>query len=124
VIARIITYTVLAALSIFVLATSFLLDRGGGSATPDEEGTVSIHDLSANPDAYRGETVTTLGTLGLSGDTTQYQLVDENLAVVVKGYDLDDLQSLSGQRVSVTGRFDFADLTGIFIDADVIEVQD
>jgi hypothetical protein len=124
VIARVITYTVLAALSIFVLATSFLLDRGGSSATPDAEGTVSVHDLSTNPDAYRGETVTTLGTLGLSADTTQYQLVDETLAVVVNGYELDALQSLSGQRVSVTGRFDFADRTGIFIDADVIEVQD
>ena len=122
-IARTITYAVLAVLTIFVLTTSFLLDRGGSGATPGEE-TVSVHDLSSNPEVYRGETVTTIGTLGLSGDTTQYQLVDEALAIVINGYELEALRSLSGQRVSVTGRFDFADGTGIFIEADTIEVQD
>jgi hypothetical protein len=85
---------------------------------------ISVHDLSANPDAHRGETLTTFGTLNFSEQTQQYQLVDEDLAVVVNGYELDALQSLNGQRVSVTGRFDFADGTGIFIDADVIEVLD
>jgi hypothetical protein len=122
-IARIITYTVIALLAVFVLSTTFLLDRGGGKAEPDD-GVISVHDLSTNPEAHRGETVTTEGTLNFSEETKQWQVVDNDTAVVVNGYDTEALVSLDGQPVLVTGRFDVDGETGIYIDADVIEVQD
>jgi len=50
--------------------------------------------------------------------------VDEGIAVVVTGYEQEALQSLDGQPVMVTGRFDFDPGTGIFIDADSIQVLD
>jgi len=124
-IARVITYLVIASLGLFVLATTFVLDHGGGAATPAGVfGHVTVHDLSLVPETYRGKTVVTEGTLGYSPDTTQHQVVDEDLAVVILGYDALALRSLEGQRVSVTGRFDFDPGTGIFIDADVVRGTD
>jgi len=122
-IARIITYAVIAVLAVFVLSTTFLLDRGGGKAEPDD-GVISVHDLSSNPEAHRGEIITTEGTLNFSDETKQYQVVDNDIAVVVTGYDTEALVALTGQPVLVTGRFDFDGSQGIYIDADVIEVQD
>ena len=122
-IARIITYTVIALLAVFVLSTTFLLTNGGSSAEPDD-GVISVHDLSSNPEAHRGDTVTTEGTLNFSEDTQQYQVVDDDTAVVVNGYDTEALVALNGQAVLVTGRFDFDADTGIYIDADTIEVRD
>jgi len=124
-IARTITYLVLALLGLFVLATTFVLDHGGGAATPPAaSGLVTVHDLSLLPETYRGKTIITLGTLGYSPDTAQHQVVDEGLAVVILGYDALALRSLEGQRVSVTGRFDFDEGIGIFIDADIVKAAD
>ena len=122
-IARVITYTVIALLAVFVLATTFLLTNGGSSAEPDD-GVISVHDLSINPEKYRGETVTTTGTLNYSAETEQYQVIDDSIAIVVRDYNSEAQQSLSGQPVLVTGRFDFDAETGIYIDATVIEVKD
>ena len=122
-IARIVTYAVLVALAVFVLSTTFLLDGGGSSAQPDD-GLTSVHDLSINPPKHRGRTVTTGGILNYSVETQQYQVIDDNIAVVVRDYDSEALQSLSGQQVLVTGRFDFDSDTGIYIDAETIEVKD
>jgi hypothetical protein len=123
-IARILTYTVIAILATFVIFTTFFLDQGGGKAEPHDEGIISVHDLSINPERHRGETVTTEGTLNYSEETTRYQVVDESIAVVVSGYELEALHELSGQPVIVTGRFDFDAEAGIYIDADTIEVKD
>ena len=122
-IARIITYAVLAALAVFVLSTTFLLDRGGSSAQPDD-GSISVHDLSINPEKHRGQNVTTQGILNYSVETKQYQVIDASIAIVVRDYDTEALQSLSGQQVLVTGRFNLDSDTGIYIDAQTIEVKD
>ena len=127
-IARVVTYLVIALLALFVFSTTFVLDHGGGGATPaGVGGHVSIHDLSLVPDTYRGKTVITEGTLGFSSEVKQHQIVDpdpvdpsKSQAVVVLGYDALALRALEGQRVSVTGRFDFDPATGIFIDADIV----
>jgi hypothetical protein len=122
-IARIVTYIVIAALAAFVIFTTFFLDQGGGKAEPTD-GVVSVHNLSLDPDMYRGKTVTTEGTLNYSDATQQYQVVDADVAVVINGYELATLHSLTGQPVLVTGRFDFDEGTGIFIEAETIEVKD
>lgn len=122
-IARVITYTVIALLAMFVLSTTFLLDRGGSQAEPDD-GVISVHDLSINPEKYRGETVTTEGTLNFSEETGQYQVIDDNIAVVVKGYNTEALVALSGQEVLITGKFDFNADTGVYVDAEKIQVKD
>jgi hypothetical protein len=124
-IARIVTYTIIALLAVFVLSTTFVLDHGGGSATPETgDGTISIHDLSLEPDRHEGDTVTTKGTLGFSDATKQYHLVEEGVAVVITDYELEALHALKDQRVTVTGRFDTDPSTGIFIEADTIQVLD
>jgi hypothetical protein len=126
-IARIVTYTVIVILGLFVFFTTFVLDHGGSRAQPDPgpaEGVTTIHDLSIAPDMYKGQTVTTQGTLGFSFETSQYQLVDEGQAVVVKNYEVEALNALSGQEVLVTGVFDYEDRTGVLIDAETIQVLD
>jgi hypothetical protein len=119
--ARAITYLVIAGLGLFVLTTTFLVSKGGGSANPNESGQViSVHDLSLDPPEYTGDTLTTVGQLMFSPDIKQYQVVDEGIAIVVVGYEDEALRELDGQRVRVTGRFDFDIGTGIFIDAELV----
>jgi hypothetical protein len=124
VIARVVTYVIIAGLALFVLATTFVLNHGGSRATPEDESPISIHDLSLEPDKYKGDTVVTEGTLGFADETKQYQIVSEGVAVVITGYEMEALRSLEGQVVLVTGRFDFDPTTGTFIDADLVQVRD
>jgi hypothetical protein len=121
--ARAITYIVIVGLGMFVLATTFLITKGGGSANPAGERIVSVHDLSLEPEAYRGDNVTTEGQLTFSPDIKQYQVVDEGIAIVVVGYEEQAFRGLEGQRVRVTGRFDFDLGTGIFIDAEFVTAK-
>jgi hypothetical protein len=118
--ARVITYVVIAGLGLFVLATTFLITKGGGSANLADEETVSVHDLSLNPEEHRGDSVVTQGALAFSEDIKQYQVVDDGIAIVVVGYEEEAFQELEGQHVRVAGRFDFDLGTGIFIDAESI----
>jgi hypothetical protein len=119
--ARAITYGVIALLGLFVLTTTFLIDKGGGSARPaDTDARITVHDLSLEPEAHRGDTVTTEGDLLFSADIKQWQVVDEGIAIVIVGYDDEAFRGLEGRRVSVTGRFDFDLGTGIFIDAEQV----
>jgi hypothetical protein len=119
--ARAITYGVIAALGVFVLFTTFIVTRGGGSATSSDTNlNVSVHDLSLEPESYRGDLVVTEGNLLFSEDIKQYQIVDEGIAIVVVGYDEEAFKGLEGRRVTVSGRFDFDLGTGIFIDAEFV----
>jgi hypothetical protein len=125
-IARVATYTVIAVLAAFVLLTTFAIDHGGTRATPQaEDGTITIHDLALTPESHKGETVKSRGKLLFSDSTKQYQLIDEQgVVVVIRGYEAEALQALSGQEVSVTGRFDIDPSTGIFIEAETVQVLD
>ncbi len=118
-IGRFILYTVIAVLGVFVLTASFALEHGGGytSAQPP----VSVHDLRLLPETYRGQTITTEGTLHYSPELDQYEVVDsDNQAVVLLGYDETALQAMLDRTVIVTGRFDADPEHGIFIDVDSI----
>jgi hypothetical protein len=112
-------YTVIAALGVFVLTSTFALEHGGGytSSRP----AVSVHDLRLLPEAYRGKTVTTEGTLHYSTDLKQYEVVDaDQQAVVVTDYDETVLDGMVGRTVIVTGTFDVDPHRGIYIAIDSI----
>jgi hypothetical protein len=121
VIGRILLYTIIALLGVFVLGSTFALEHGGGytSARP----AISVHDLRLLPESYKGKTVTTEGDLHYSPDLGQYEVVDaDQQAVVVLGYEETALQGMVGKTVIVTGRFDFDEEHGIFIDIDSIGI--
>ena len=119
VIGRILLYTIIALLGVFVLGSTFALEHGGGytSSRPP----VSVHDLRLLPETYKGKTVTTEGTLRYSPELEQYSVVDaDQQSVVVVGYDETILQGIVDKTVIVTGRFDIDAETGVFIDIDSI----
>ena len=113
---RILLYTIIAALGVFVLGSTFALEHGGyTSARPP----VTVHDLRLLPETYKGQVVTTEGVLHYSPELKQYEVVDsENQAVVVQGYNETILQGLVGKTVIATGRFDIGEGVGIFIELD------
>lgn len=118
-IGRIILYAVIALLGVFVLTASFALEHGGGytSSRPP----VSVHDLRLLPETYKGQTVTTEGTLRYSPDLDRYEVVDaDDQVVVILGYDQVALQAMLDRVVVVTGRFDIDEEHGIFIEPDSI----
>ena len=112
---RLVLYVVIAVLGVFVLTVSFALEHGGGytSARPP----VTVHDLRLLPETYRGQTLTTEGTLRYSPELDQWEVVDsDNQAVVVLGYDETALQAMQQRTVIVTGRFDLDQEHGIYIE--------
>jgi len=118
-IGRFLLYTAIALLALFVLGSTFVLRHGGGYTS--DRPPVTIHDLRLLPEAYRDKTVTTEGTLHFSPDLGQYEVVDsDNQAVVLQGYDEEELKNLVGETVTVTGRFGIGEETGIYIDVDFI----
>ena len=117
-IGRIILYLVIAALGVFVLTASFALEHGGGYTSTRPP--VTVHDLRLLPETYRGQTVTTEGTLRLSAEA-KYEVVDaDNQSVTIVGYEELALQAMLDQTVIVTGRFDIDETLGVYIDADSI----
>lgn len=118
-IGRVLLYTAIALLALFVLGSTFVLQHGGGYTS--DRPPVTIHDLRILPEAYRDKTVTTEGTLHYSPDLDQYEVVDsDGQAVVLLGYEEEELQKLLGKTVTVTGRFGIKEGTGIYIDVDLI----
>ena len=117
-IGRMVLYTVIAGLGVFVLTASFALEHGGGYTSTRPP--VPVHDLRLLPETYRGQTVTTEGTLRLSGEG-KYEVVDaDNQSVTIVGYEELALQAMLDQTVIVTGRFDIDQTLGVYIDADSI----
>ncbi|HET8943734.1 MAG TPA: hypothetical protein VFO59_03055 [Dehalococcoidia bacterium] len=117
-IGRIVLYTVIALLGVFVLTASFALEHGGGYTSTRPP--VTVHDLRSLPESYVGQTVTTEGTLTLSAEG-KYQVVDASgQSVVVQGYEEAVLQGMLDRTVIVTGRFDIDAELGVYIDADTI----
>lgn len=119
---RFLMYCTIGVLAVFVLVASLLLEHGGGSTAAISQ--VSVHDLGLAPPLYQGKVVTTEGLLNFSPAHNLYQIVDgTSLAIVIRTYPpADDLQSLSGKRVRVTGRFDFDETNGIYLDAELIRL--
>ena len=113
---RILLYAIIAALGVFVLGTTFALEHGGYTSSRPP---VTVHDLRSLPESYKGQVVTTEGTLHYSADLNQYAVVDsDNQAVVVQGYNEAILKQLVGKTVIATGRFDIGEGVGVFIALD------
>ncbi|HET9476671.1 MAG TPA: hypothetical protein VFP63_04200 [Dehalococcoidia bacterium] len=116
---RFVLYAVIAALGVFVLTASFALEHGGGYTS--NRPPVPVHDLKLLPETYKGQTVTTEGTLRYLADQQRYEVVDsDGQAVAILGYDETALQAMLDRTVIVTGRFDIDGVQGVYIDADSI----
>ncbi len=118
---RFLMYCAIGGLAFFVLTAALLLEHGGGSTASINQ--VSVHDLGLSPPLYRGKVVTTEGLLTFSEAHNLYQIVDgTSLAIIIRTYaHPEELKSLSGKRVRVTGRFDFDETNGIYLDADAVQ---
>ncbi len=114
---RALMYAVIAALAVFVLTAAFVLQRGGGSIEAAAE--VSVHDLSAAPEAHAGQRISTEGVLRRVEKPEEHFLVTaEGLGIVVRGYGVEALRRLDGQTVKVDGRFGLDAATGVYIEAE------
>ena len=117
---RVIMYAFLILLALFVLAVTFVTESGGGSSATIAQ--VSLHTLRTAPQAYEGQLVATEGVLGFSQEHQLFQITDQtSIAVIIRGYaDEEQMRSLEGQRVRVTGRFGFDEETGVYIEVAVL----
>ncbi len=120
---RFLMYTAIALLALFVLSVALILEHVGDSS--DAVADATVHDLRLSPDSYQGRIVTIRGALRFTPDTGQFQVVDaDTQAVVIVGYDVRELQRLNGHNVTVMGRFDFDQETGIYISAQRVTALD
>ncbi|HEU4760096.1 MAG TPA: hypothetical protein VFT91_08975 [Dehalococcoidia bacterium] len=116
---RTLLYLAIVALAAFVLAAVFVLDTGGG-ALETAHG-VSVHDLSVEAEVHDGERVTAEGVLRRFTDPEEeFVLTESGLGVVVRGFNVQALRRLDGQKVTVTGRFGFDSKNGTYIKADSV----
>ncbi len=116
---RLIVYSLILILTVFLLTTVFVL-RGGGDASAAAM-RVSVHDLSTAPQAHAEERVATSGVLRLVQEPTEHFLITaDGLGIIVRGYDIRELRKLVEQEVTVTGRFGFDAVDGTYIEADSV----
>jgi len=116
-------YGLILGLALFVAATYLLVETGGRSSTAAAR-EVAIVDLTTSADTFDGEDVTTMGDLSFSEEHGSYQVTEDGIAIVIRGYsDEAILASLNGKTVRVTGRFGADAESGTYIEASsVIEV--
>lgn len=113
-IGRLVMYLVIAALGIFVLSATFLVEAGGKSTAT--VGLISVADLVMQPDQYDDREVATRGTLEHDeGDGTYY--VSESIERLRLVFEPGEIDELVGTIVRVTGRLQYDD-RGVFIEAD------
>src|SRR5574341_2556982 len=118
-IGRVLLYTIIALLGVFVLGSTFALEHGGGYTSTRPA--IPVHDLRLLPESYQGKTVTTEGILRYSPDLERYEVVDaDQQSVVDLDYSETALQGMVDKTVIVTGRFDIDEEHGIYIDIDSI----
>ncbi|MDO8616697.1 MAG: hypothetical protein Q7T33_13335 [Dehalococcoidia bacterium] len=116
---RVLMYLAIGGLALFVGTATFLTEHGGGSTAAVAQ--VTVHNLRMSPQSYVGKVVTTEGRLSFTEEHGLFQVVSEDLAVVIRTYDgAEDLPQLSGLDVRVTGRFGFDSELGIYLDADSV----
>ena len=116
---RLIMYSLILILAVFLLTTVFVLERGGDPSEAVMQ--VSVHDLSVAAPAHAQELVTTRGVLRLVQEPTEHFLITaDGLGILVRGYDIRELRKLVEQKVTVTGRFGFDAVDGSYIEADSV----
>ena len=117
---RFLMYATIAALAVFVLSSYVLLQHGGGSIAAVQ--TVSIQDLTSGSRSFENKPVTTEGVLSYSNEHGEYQIVENEFAVIIKDQDTNnDPVEFDGERVRVSGTFRTSDELGAYIDAHAIE---
>ncbi len=116
---RLIVYSLILILAVFLLTTVFVLKRGGDPSAAVMQ--VSVHDLSMARRAHAQELVTTRGVLRLVQEPAEHFLVTaDGLGILVRGYDIRELRKLVEQEVTVTDRFGFDAVDGTYIEADSV----
>ena len=116
---RLIVYSLILILAVFLLTTVFVLKRGGDPSAAVM--LVSVHDLSVAPQSHAQELVTTRGVLRFFGEPTAHYLITaDGLGIIVRGYDIRELRKLAEQEVAVTGRFGFDAVDGTYIETDSV----
>jgi hypothetical protein len=116
---RVLLYTFMALLGVFVFVTWTIIESGGSATEAAHE--VSVHDLSFGSDIYGGSLVSTGGVLRfLTEPEDHFVVTDEGLGIVIRGYDEDELRRLRGRTVTVIGRFDFDEPNGVYIVPDLV----
>ena len=103
-----------------VLGLYVAIDRpfdDGGDESPRD---VPVANLWGSPEKYEGEVVRTSGLLRVFyADSPQEHFVvedDEQYRVGLRGAAADEMSSLADRRVTVVGKFGFADDFGVYID--------
>ena len=117
---RTLMYAAITALAVLVLSATFLLKHGGESIASVQH--VSVHDLTSDPSHFDGDSVTTVGVLGISEEHDRYELVgDGSFAVIIREYAGEDpLNGLIGREVRFRGVFGIDQESGVYIDASYI----
>ncbi len=117
---RTLMYATITALAVLVLSATFLLKHGGESIASVQH--VSVHDLTSGPSHFDGDSVTTVGVLGISEEHDRYELVgDGSFAIIIREYaGGDPLDDLVGREVRVRGVFGIDQESGVYIDASYI----
>ena len=117
---RTLMYAAITALAVLVLSATFVLKHGGESIASVQH--VSVHDLTSGPSHFDGDSVTTVGVLGISEEHDSYELVGEgSFAIIIREYAGESrLDGLVGREVRVRGVFGIDQESGVFIDASYI----
>ena len=117
---RTLMYAAITALAVLVLSATFVLKHGGESIASVQH--VSVHDLTSGPSHFDGDSVTTVGVLGISEEHHRYELVgDGSFAVIIREYAGEDpLAGLVDREVRVRGVFGIDQESGVYIDASYI----
>lgn len=107
-------YLIIAALGIFVLTATFLVEGGGKSTATVNF--ITVFDLTNNASQYDDREIETRGTLEYEDAFDTYFVSDggERLRVVSVE---DDIAGLVGAEVRVVGRLMY-DADGVYIEAD------
>ncbi len=117
---RTLMYASITALAVLVLSATFVLKHGGESIASVQH--VSVHDLTSGPSHFDGDSVTTVGVLGISEEHHRYELIgDGSFAVIIRDYEGESrLDRLVGREVRVRGVFGIDQESGVYIDASYI----
>ena len=117
---RTLMYASITVLAVLVLSATFVLKHGGESIASVQH--VSVHDLTSGPGHFDGDSVTTVGVLGISEEHHRYELVGEgSFAIIIREYTGENpLNRLVGREVRVRGLFGIDQESGVYIDATYI----
>lgn len=110
-------YLVIAALGIFVLGATFLVEGGGGSTATI--GIITVEDLITKPAQYDDKEISTRGTLEYD-ESDGWYYVTEAEARLRLSFPPGDIDELIDTDVLITGKLQYDD-DGVYIEAHRIQ---